>query len=60
MWISSADFKRYFGKKVENDRIKEKRKSENFLRDKYIEPTHVNIYRIVDKNKWISKKNFFV
>ena len=36
MWISSADFKRYFGKKVENDRIKEKRKSENFLRDKNI------------------------
>lgn len=60
MWISSADFKRYFGKKAENDRIKEKRKNENFFRDKYIEPKHVNIYRIVDKNKWISKKNFFV
>ena len=60
MWISSADFKRYFGKKAENDRIKEKRKNENFLRDKYIEPAHVNIYRIVDKDKWISKKNFFV
>ena len=60
MWISSADFKRYFGKKAESDRIKENKKNENYLSDIYIEPTHVNVYRIVNKKKWISKKNFFV
>ena len=34
-WVSEADFKRYFGKKVENDRIKERKKNENYQRDKY-------------------------
>ena len=60
LWISSADFKRYFGKKAESDRIKENKKNENYLSDIYIEPTHVNVYRIVNKKKWISNKNFFV
>ena len=59
-WVSEADFKRYFGKKVENDRIKERKKNENYQRDKYFEPTNVNIYRIVDKSKWVCKKNFYV
>ena len=59
-WISSVDFKRYFGKKSENDRIKEKNKNEQYISDKYIEPSQSNILRIIDKNKWISKKNFLV
>ena len=59
-WVSAVDFKRYFGKKTENDRIKENKKNENPINDKYIEPTTSNIYRIVDKSKWVSKKNFFV
>ena len=59
-WVSEADFKRYFGKKVENDRIKERKKNENYQRDKYFEPTNANIYRIVDKSKWVCKKNFIV
>ena len=57
-WISSVDFKRYFGKKSENDRIKEKNKNEQYISDKYIEPSQSNILRIIDKNKWISKKKF--
>ena len=59
-WISSVDFKRYFGKKSENDRIKEKNKNEQYISDKYIDPSQSNILRIIDKNKWISKKNFLV
>ena len=59
-WVSSEDFKRYFSKKAENDRIKENRKNEKYIRDKYKDPNNINIYRIIDKNKWISKKNFIV
>lgn len=59
-WVSSEDFKRYFGKKAENDRIKEKRKNEKYITDKYTDPKNINLYRIIDKNKWISKKNFFI
>ena len=60
LWISSVDFRRYFGKKSENERIKENNKDEKYISDKYIEPAQANIYRIIDKTKWISKKNFFV
>ena len=59
-WVTSVDFKRYFGKKTENDRIKEKKKLEQYISDKYIEPTQLNIYRMTDKSKWMSRKNFFV
>ena len=59
-WVSEEDFKRFFGKKQENDRIKENKKNESYKIDKYFEPRKANIYRIVDKSKWICEKNFFV
>ena len=59
LWISSVDFKRYFGNKDERNRIKENKKNDNYTSNIYIEPQH-GIYRIVNKNKWISKKDFLV
>ena len=59
-WVSSADFKRYFGKSTNTSKSKDEGKKENYISDKYIEPTQVLLYRVVDKSKWISKKNFLI
>ena len=59
-WVSSADFKRYFGKSIDTNKSKDKGKKENYISDKYTEPTQVLLYRVVDKSKWISKKNFLI
>ena len=63
LWVSSFDFKRYFNKfSFNNDSCKDKdnKKKEKYVSDKYIEPTRVCCCRVIDKNKWISKKNFVV
>ena len=59
-WMTNEDFKRYFGKKIENDKIKEMAMNEKYVRDKYSEPMLMFNFRNTDKNKWISKKNFIV
>jgi hypothetical protein len=61
LWLSSADFKRVFGKRSENERIKiQQQLNENHERDKYHEPSNIIFFRSVDKSKWVSKKNFIV
>ena len=59
LWLTTDDFKRYFGKN-ENEKAKEnmKNKNEKYIPNRYVEPYLANVYRIIDKNKWMSKKNF--
>jgi hypothetical protein len=62
LWVSSFDFKRYFNKygfSHSDIKKKEKIKKEKYTPDKYIEPTRL-CCREIDKNKWISKRNFVV
>ena len=59
LWVTTDDFRRYFGKK-ENEKNKENNKNEKYIPNKYVEPYLANVYRIIDKNKWVSKKNFVV
>ena len=59
LWVTTDDFKRYFSKD-EKEKIKEINKNEEYIPNKYVEPYLANVYRIIDKNKWISKKNFVV
>ena len=59
LWVTTDDFRRFFGKK-ENEKTKETNKNEEYIPNKYVEPYLSNIYRIIDKNKWMSKKNFVV
>ena len=59
LWLSSADFKRVFGKRSENERIKiQQQLNENHERDKYHEPSNIIFFRSVDKSKWVCKDNF--
>ena len=57
-WISPSDFQRYFRRNMENNINKDINKKNNYICDKYVDPRKTNFYRIVDKNKWISKKDF--
>ena len=59
LWMTTDDFKRYFGKN-ENEKNKEINRNEKYISDKYVEPYLANVFRFIDKNKWISKKNFVV
>ena len=59
LWVTTDDFKRYFGKN-ENEKNREihKIKNEKYIPNYYVEPYLANVYRFIDKNKWMSKKNF--
>jgi hypothetical protein len=59
LWLTTDDFKRYFGNS-KNEKPKEINKNEEYIPNKYVEPYLSNVYRIIDKNKWMSKKNFVV
>ena len=61
LWVTTDDFKRYFGKN-ENEKNREihKIKNEKYIPNQYVEPYLANVYRFIDKNKWMSKKNFVV
>ena len=59
LWVTTDDFRRFFGKN-ENEKTKELFRNERYIPNKYVEPYLANVYRIIDKNKWISKKNFVV
>ena len=59
-WVVTEDFRRVFGKKTENDRIKEDSINTHVEEDIYIEPYRIDRFRKMDKTKWICKKNFIV
>ena len=59
-WVVQEDFRRMFGRKTENDRIKENTILSHVEEDIYIEPYKIDRFRKMDKSKWISKKNFIV
>lgn len=59
LWVTTNDFKRYFGKN-ENQKTKEINKNEEYVPNKYVEPYTANVYRIINKKKWMSNKNFIV
>ena len=59
LWVTTDDFRRYFGKN-ESEKNKEINKNGKYTPDEYVEPYLANVYRLIDKNKWISKKNFIV
>ena len=59
LWVTTDDFRRYFSKN-ENEKVKEINKNEKYIPNKYVEPYLSNVFRIINKNKWISKKNFVV
>ena len=61
-WVAAEYFRRVFGKKTENDRIKEEKlnNNKNLMDDIYIEPYKFEEFREVNRKKWISKKNFIV
>ena len=58
-WVVSEDFKRVFGRKTENDKIKENVINYHVEADIYIEPK-IDRFRTMDKTKWVSKKNFII
>jgi len=57
LWVTTDDFRRFFGQK-ECEKIKDNNKNEEYIPNKYVEPYLSNIYRIIDKSKWMSKKTF--
>ena len=59
-WVTTEDFRRVFGKKTENDRIKEDTINTHMEEDIYIEPYRIDRFRRMDKTKWVCKKNFIV
>ena len=59
LWVTTDDFRRYFSKN-ENEKVKEINKNEKYIPNKYVEPYLSNVFRIINKNKWISKKNFIL
>ena len=59
-WVATEDFRRVFGKKTENDRIKEDTINTHVEEDIYIEPFRIDRFRRMDKTKWVCKKNFIV
>ena len=59
LWVTTNDFKRYFAKN-ENEKNKEININEKYIPDKYVEPYLANVFRFIDKNKWMFKKNFIV
>jgi hypothetical protein len=59
-WVAQEDFKKVFGRKTENDRIKEYLMNTHVEEDIYIEPYRIDQFRAADKTKWVSKKNFIV
>lgn len=58
LWVTTDDFRRYFGKKGNDKNIIIKK--EKYMPNKYVEPTLAQCFRIIDKNKWISTKNFVI
>ena len=58
-WVATEDFRRVFGRKTENDRIKENAMNSHVEADIYIEP-RIDRFRAMDKTKWVCKKNFIV
>ena len=58
-WVVFEDFRRVFGRKTENDRIKENAINNHVETDIYIEP-RIDRFRTMDKTKWVSKKNFII
>ena len=58
-WVVSEDFKRVFGRKTENDKIKENFINNHVEADIYIEPK-IDRFRTMDKTKWVCKKNFII
>ena len=59
LWVTTGDFRRFFGQN-RDDIKKNINKKENYIPNKYVEPYLANCYRIIDKNKWMSTKNFIV
>ena len=59
-WVVPEDFRRVFGRKTENDRIKENLINNHVEEDIYIEPYKIDRFRKMDKTKWVCKKNFIV
>ena len=59
-WVVSEDFRRVFGRKTENDRIKENAINNHVETDIYIEPIRIDRFRTMDKTKWVCKKNFII
>ena len=59
-WVVPEDFRRVFGRRTANDRIKEDTINNHVENDIYIEPFKIDRFRKVDKSKWVSKKNFIV
>jgi hypothetical protein len=58
-WVVPEDFKRVFGRKTENDKIKENVINNHVEADIYIEPK-IDRFRTMDKTKWVNKKNFII
>jgi hypothetical protein len=59
-WVVPEDFRRVFGRRTANDRIKEDTINNHVENDIYIEPFKIDRFRKMDKSKWVSKKNFIV
>jgi len=59
-WVVPEDFRRVFGRRTANDRIKEDTINNHVENDIYIEPFRIDRFRKMDKSKWVSKKNFIV
>ena len=58
-WVVTEDFRRFFGRKTENDRIKENLINTHVEADIYLEPK-IDRFRSMDKTKWVCKKNFII
>ena len=58
-WVVNDDFRRFFGRKTENDRIKENLINTHVEADIYLEPK-TDRFRSMDKTKWVCKKNFII
>ena len=58
-WVVTEDFRRVFGRKTENDRIKENLINSHVEADIYLEPKN-DRFRSMDKTKWVCKKNFII
>jgi len=59
-WVVPEDFRRVFGARTANDRIKEDTINSHVEEDIYIEPFKIDRFRKMDKSKWVCKKNFIV
>ena len=59
LWVTTDDFRRFFGNKG-HYKANDINKKEKYIPNKYVEPHLANCYRIIDKNKWMSTKNFII